>query len=164
MTSLIRHVAFFSLKSLEPCSGRLESIREEPLQLYTCLLCLGSAVGVSHSSCVASLLPAAVAGWCLRCLRVGLCPRYSSTWLWVSSPLFTLTGCAGYWPGKSGQDGLSCKEEGGLVMYRLLLGPFMGLLLETPCNPSLYSSCALSLSLIPLSISVPQSSRRSHPI
>ncbi len=30
-----------------------------------------------------------------------------------ASPLFTLTGCAGYWPGKSGQDGLSCKEEGG---------------------------------------------------
>lgn len=30
-----------------------------------------------------------------------------------ASPLFTLTGCAGYWPGKSAQDGLSCKEEGG---------------------------------------------------
>lgn len=47
---------------MEPYSGRLESMREEPLQLYTCLLCCGSAVGVSHSSCVASLLPTAVAG------------------------------------------------------------------------------------------------------
>lgn len=86
MMSLIRHVGFFSLKSvmMEPDSGRLESIRQEPLQLYTCLSCRGSAVGVSHSSCVASLLPAAVAGWCLRCLLGGPCPRYSSTWLWVS--------------------------------------------------------------------------------
>lgn len=49
-------------------------------------------------------------------------------------------------------------------MYRLLLGPFMELLLETPRNPSLRPSPALSLSLIPLSISVPQSSLRSHPI
>lgn len=69
---------------MEPYSAKLESVREEPSQLYTRRLRRGSAVGVSHSSCVASLLPAAVAGWCLRCLRGGPCPRYSSTWLWVS--------------------------------------------------------------------------------
>lgn len=84
VTSLIRHVTFFSLTSLEPYGVRLESTREKPLQLYACILCWSAAVGVSHSSCVASLLPAAVAGWCLRCLLGGLCPRYSSTWLWVS--------------------------------------------------------------------------------
>lgn len=83
VTSLIRHVAFLSLMSTEPYGSRLESAKE-PSQLYTRLLRRRSAVGVSHSGCVASLLPAAVAGWCLRCLLGGLCPRYSSTWLWVS--------------------------------------------------------------------------------
>lgn len=60
-----------------------------------------------------------------------------------ASPLFTLTGCAGYWPGKSAQDGLSCKEEGRLVMYRLVLGPSIEPLLETPCSPSLHTFFSL---------------------
>lgn len=37
-------MAFFPLKSLEPCSSRFERIREEPLQLCTRLLCKSSAV------------------------------------------------------------------------------------------------------------------------
>lgn len=69
---------------LETDIGRIGSIRQEPPQLNLCIFCCGSAVGVSHSSCVASLLPGAVAGWCLRCLLGGPCPRYSSAWLWVS--------------------------------------------------------------------------------
>lgn len=86
MTSLITRAILLirACVMTEPCTGNIENIREEPPQLYTRLFCRGSAVGVSHSSCVASLLPAAVAGWCLRCLLGGLCPRYSSTWLWVS--------------------------------------------------------------------------------
>lgn len=43
-----------------------------------------AAAQLSHSTCIASFVPAAVAGWCLRCLRRGPCPRYSSAWLWVS--------------------------------------------------------------------------------
>lgn len=71
-----------------------------------------------------------------------------------ASPLFTLTGCAGYWPGKSGQDGLSCKEEGGWWC----IGSFWDLswkrLLETPRNPSPLSSShpflSCYLSLLPM--------------
>lgn len=78
--------------------------------------CFGSGVCVSHSSCVASLLPAVVAGWSLRCASLEDCALVTPQLdfgFHKASPLFTLTGCAGYWPGKSGQDGLSCKEEGG---------------------------------------------------
>lgn len=80
-----------------------------------------------------------------------------------ASPLFTLTGCAGYWPGKSGQDGLSCKEEGGWWC----IGSFWDLswkrLLETPHNPSPLSSSHLFLSRILLSVSAPDASPCSHP-
>lgn len=69
----------------------------------------------------------------------------------TASPLFTLTGCAGYWPGKSGQDVLSCKEVGLLVMYGLLIGPFT-LPAGDACTPSLSFSLSPS-HFPPLSLS-----------
>lgn len=80
-----------------------------------------------------------------------------------ASPLFTLTKCAGYWPGKSGQDGLSCKERGGWWC----MGSFWDLswnccwrclAIPLPARPAFF------LSLTPLSISVPQSRLHCHPI
>lgn len=76
--SLIRHVACW-----EPYSGRFENTKTSRGN-FPSAVCAEAQQSVSHTECAASSLPAAVAGWCLRCLLWGLCPRYSSAWLWVS--------------------------------------------------------------------------------
>lgn len=80
-----------------------------------------------------------------------------------ASPLFALTGCAGYWPGKSAQDGLSCKEKGGWWC----MGSFWDLswnccwrYLAMPLSTVLCSF----FSFFSLSISLPQSRLRAHPV
>lgn len=110
---------------------------------------------VAHTECVASSLPAAVAGWCSRRLLRGPCPRYSSAWLWVSQSKPFVYSDRMRWllTWKKCPRRPVLHRRGRLVMYRLVLGPLMELLLETPRNPSLHTS--FSPSLIPPSISLP---------
>lgn len=80
-----------------------------------------------------------------------------------TSPLFTLTGCAGYWPGKSGQDGLSCKEEGGWwcigsfwdlswkCCWRRPAIPLSAHLVPSFSQPTIYLLSPLLLPLVPSS-------------
>lgn len=97
---------------------------------------------VAHTECVTSSLPAAVAGWCSRCLLRGPCPRYSSAWLWVSQSKPFVYSDRMRWllTWKKCPRRPVLYRRGRLVMYRLVLGPLMELLLETPRNPSLHTS------------------------
>lgn len=136
--SLIRHVAFW-----EPHSGRFEGA-ETGNGNFPSTVCAEARRSVAHTERVASSLPAAVAGWCLRCLLWGLCPRYSSAWLWVSQSKPFVYSDRMHWllTWKKCPRRPVLYRRGRPVMYRLLLGPFMELLLETRRNPSLRTSCA----------------------
>lgn len=163
--SLIRHVACW-----EPCSGRFENTRDkQAAATFPSTVCADAQQSVSHTECVLRPLCRQLwqdDAWGASCEGCALVTPQLDFGFHKASPLFTLTGWAGYWPGKSAQDGLSCKEEGGWWC----IGSFWDLSwnccwrhLAIPLSalPALFFS---SPSFIPLSISLPQSRLRSHPV
>lgn len=162
---LIRRVAFFSLKS-EPCRARLESIRQEPSQLYTCLflpwlskwrftfklrriLAAGSCGRMMPEVPPRRIVPSLLLNLTLGFTKRALCLRWQDA-LATDLEKVAETGC------------LVRKREAGDVSAPsgTFHGTAVGDALQSLSRPS---SSALSFSLIPLSISVPHSSLRSRP-